>query len=257
MEGRLQPPSIDEHHAVTQLPLSPGRADHHTYVVQVPKDQVYRVPPPKNTVIAAQHRKPTNKKNPNTCYRSSWFFISLAILIVIALIITALYFIFKPKLPQFFVTKFEVKKPPTTTTTTTSKKNAYWVPHYLVSMRAENPNGRSGLSYAKDGGVSMYYNSIAVATGKFPGLDQEPGDSSPVKIELSGSKDRPLNADMRRSMNTTSKSHVAISFELEMKLEVKGRIGGIKIYRMNPTVNCKIKMSSLRDDARVLSQECN
>ncbi|XP_028755099.1 NDR1/HIN1-like protein 13 [Neltuma alba] len=253
MDGRLQPPPTDEHHAATPLPLPPGR-DHHTYIVQVPKDQVYRVPPPENAVFAEQRRNPINRKNTNTCYRSSWFLISLAILLVLALIIIALYFIFKPKLPEFSVTKFEVKRPPTSSS---SKKNAHWVPNYLVSMRAKNPNGRSGLSYAKDGDVSMYYDSIVVATGEFPGLDQDPNASSQVKIELSGSKGRPLNADMRRSMNSTSKSPVAISFELEMKLEVKGKIGGMKIYGMNPTVKCKIKLSSLRDDARVLSQECN
>ncbi|KAK4264899.1 hypothetical protein QN277_026018 [Acacia crassicarpa] len=254
MEGRLQPPAaIDEQNAVTPLPLPPGR-ERHTYIVQVPKDQVYRVPPPENALFVEQRRNPIKRKNNTTCYCSSWFLISLlAILIVTALTITSLYFIFRPKHPGFSVTKFEVKKPPTTTT---NKKNAHWVPHYLVSMRAKNPNGRTGLSYAKDGDVSMYCNSIVVATGKFPGLDQDPNASSALKIELSGSKDRPLNAAMKRSMNSTSKSQVAISFELEMKLEVKGKIGGLKIYGMNPTVNCKIKLSSMRDNARVLSQQC-
>lgn len=109
----------------------------------------------------------------------------------------------------------------------------------------------------KDGDVSMYYDDVVVAAGKFPGLVQGPGDSSPVRVELLGSKDRPLNADMRRSMNATSKRHVAISFELEMNLDVKGRIGVMKIYGMNPTVNCKVKLSSLlKNDTRVLLQEC-
>jgi len=37
------------------------------YVVQVPKDQIYRVPPPENAILAEHHGKPfrSNKKKPH------------------------------------------------------------------------------------------------------------------------------------------------------------------------------------------------
>lgn len=96
-----------------------------------------------------------------------------------------------------------------------------------------------------------------MASGKFPTLEQGPGDSTKVTFELAGLKDRPLNPEMKKSMDEKSGGkNVHIRLDLETKLEVKGRLGKVALYGMKPTMNCTMLLSSLRKDAHVLSQEC-
>lgn len=130
------------------------------------------------------------------------------------------------------------------------------MPQYFISLTAKNPNSKTGLSYRKDGDATLYYDNIPVAAGKTPALGQGKGDSSTMAIELAGVKGKPMNPEMKKSMNETSKGDIPISFELENEIQVIGKIDGLKVYSMDLIVNCRMKVSSLRGNARVLTQKC-
>ncbi|PNY08438.1 late embryogenesis abundant hydroxyproline-rich glycoprotein [Trifolium pratense] len=83
MEERASPPPApppQDSNSKPQLPtISPG-----TYVVRVPKDQIYRVPPPENARIAEQHRSAPRRETNGThccCIAFIVFFLAVAILI--------------------------------------------------------------------------------------------------------------------------------------------------------------------------------
>ncbi|XVF39496.1 hypothetical protein PTKIN_Ptkin01aG0039200 [Pterospermum kingtungense] len=57
-----------------------------TYVVQVPKDRIYRVPPPENALIAERHRNNQGSNCNNyrrCCSRRMCWFLSLVILVMV------------------------------------------------------------------------------------------------------------------------------------------------------------------------------
>ncbi|XVF36736.1 hypothetical protein REPUB_Repub19eG0083900 [Reevesia pubescens] len=68
-----------------------------TYVVQVPKDQIYRVPPPENALIAERHRSnhQGNKiDNRGCCSRRLIWLLSFVILVVVLGLIAWIVFMY-------------------------------------------------------------------------------------------------------------------------------------------------------------------
>ncbi|TKY60294.1 hypothetical protein E2542_SST17390 [Spatholobus suberectus] len=163
--------------ALPPLPPPPGRHGHghDTYIVQFPKDQVYRVPPPENALIVEQYRNPTTEKKRRRCccFCSRRFLLTLAIIVVAVVAIAGitlatLFFVFKPKAPGFTVSHVAVR----------GNKNS----EYEVSLRVKNPNGRLGIGY-ENGDVSLLFRETKAATGKFPTLKQRRDE--PVRLRLS------------------------------------------------------------------------
>lgn len=64
-----------------------------TYVVQIPKDQIYRFPPPENALHAQQRNIDSNQKK-RACMSCCLCFALLAAILVILLGIALVYFFF-------------------------------------------------------------------------------------------------------------------------------------------------------------------
>ncbi|PQM42818.1 hypothetical protein Pyn_34944 [Prunus yedoensis var. nudiflora] len=78
-----------------------------TYIVRVPKDQIYRVPPPEHATIVERHRNPgVNKKCCSYCCLGIIAFIILFIITLVAVILTMLA---KSGDPKFSVERVVVK----------------------------------------------------------------------------------------------------------------------------------------------------
>ncbi|GAU24548.1 hypothetical protein TSUD_148890 [Trifolium subterraneum] len=101
MKERASPPSApppQDSNSKPQLPaINPG-----TYVVRVPKDQIYRVPPPENAHIVEQHHSaPPKKTNCTRCYCITFIIIFLAVVILIGGVLGGLFFMAQqPRCPK-------------------------------------------------------------------------------------------------------------------------------------------------------------
>ncbi|XP_027364459.1 NDR1/HIN1-like protein 13 [Abrus precatorius] len=239
--------------AISPLPPPPGRAQHDMYIVQFPKDQVYRVPPRENALIIEKHRNPPPAQKRRGCCCLSgccgcgpriWLTIALIIISIVAIVgiaIAILYFIFNPTGPTFSVSDVVVKN--------LGNKNSR--PQYEVSLRAKNPNQRMGIDYA-NGDVWMLFEETKVATGRYPMMEQDRNESSTVKVELTGS-----NGALPKGMNSGIKSNKTLPLKLEMKLGVRIQAGGLETWTMKANVACEFEVSGLGSDTRVLSQQCD
>lgn len=246
-DGRISPTQ-------PPLPPPPGRPRHdNMYIVQFPKDQVYRVPPRENAMIVERYRNPPkvkkDKKKGRSCFCPRVLLtialIFVAIIAILGITLATLFFIFNPSGPTFSITNFKVKNPP-------GPKNT--VPKYGISLRAKNPNDRLGIVF-ENSEVTMLFEAAKVATGKFPRLEQNRNATTLFDVDLIGTNGA-LPKKMANSM-VDEKSKTPLSFGLSMRLRVRLVAGGINSWVMNSNVVCKFQVSSLGNNTRVLSQQCD
>jgi hypothetical protein len=251
MEGQRAPqnngttiPDDNDRVVSPHSPLAPppGRARHdNMYIVQFPKDQVYRVPPRENALIVERYRNPppNEKKGQRVCCCSPRLLFTIAIILVTIIAIVGLTFailliIFNPTGPTFTITNFVAK-------------NVTKPPHYEISLKVKNPNKRLGIIY-ESSEVSMLFDENEVAKGTFPKMLEQGKDSSTqFKVNVTGTS-RTLP---KKTGNT------AMAFELDMNLGVSVAASGIKTWIMKSNVVCKFKVNNLGSDSRILSQECD
>lgn len=264
MEGRVSPTTGDDPagddppllSAAYSSPPCSARPSHETYVIQIPKNQVYRVPPPENAIIAERFRNgpgpETNKaKKPRLSGRLLISIVVLIVFIIIAITMMILYLVLSPNGPMFSVLKVVVIQNPKSST---KSKNKH--PSYEISLAAKNPNTRTGFDYETSGGVALLFGGKEIANGKFPAFHQEKDNSTKLKLVMSGSTNAGLPHEMEKTMNET-KSKEPLSLALAMDVRMKMEFWFIKTWIMDSKTNCDFKVSTLGPDSRVVSQKCH
>jgi hypothetical protein len=239
-------PKIHDPVATSNQPFfEPG-----TYVIQIPRDQIYRVPPPGNASVAQRQRNPHQKKHKSCCGCSCFWccFIAITSGIAVAVTIVGLSFILlKPKDPEFQVQRFVVKNPQVS-------KHKYSYTNYDIRLNVHNSNRRSSILYQQGGAVSLSFRQQNVATGKFPTFHQGHKNSTDIGIVLKGTGVG-LPKDVQNSLRNR-KSKVPDSFSLKMNVPVKMKTSGFKTGRAEIVVTCDFTVQSLAQDTHILSQEC-
>ncbi|KAK7318591.1 hypothetical protein RJT34_03294 [Clitoria ternatea] len=241
-------PNGDMIAATSSLAPPPGRPNHDFYIVQFPKDQVYRVPPSENALIVEKYRdsKSREKRRGGCCsccclcprFMLTILLIIVSIIAVVGIAFAVLYFVFNPVGPTFAVSDVVVVK-----------NGANKKPGYEVSLKAKNPNGRLGVDY-KNGAVWMLYGATEIATGKFPALREDKDETREVKVELSGSSG-PLPKAM-----ADEKPNSHVDLKLLMKLVVRFASVGVETWDMRANVMCVLKVRGVGNNTGLLSQDC-
>ncbi|KAG7641652.1 hypothetical protein ISN44_As02g016510 [Arabidopsis suecica] len=246
----LDPPSHGSHHwrnhslnlsplpttSSPSLPPPDSIPELETYVVQVPRDQVYWTPPPEHAkYVEKRSKNPEKNKKKGCSKRLLWFFIILVIFgFLLGAIILILHFAFNPTLPVFAVERLTVNPS-----------------NFEVTLRAENPTSNMGVRYMmkKNGVVSLTYKNKSLGSGKFPGLSQAASGSDKVNVKLNGST---KNAVVQPR---GSKQPVVLMLNMELKAEYEA--GPVKRNK-EVVVTCDVKVKGLLDAKKVeiVSENC-
>ncbi|XP_013717023.2 NDR1/HIN1-like protein 13 [Brassica napus] len=221
------PRSLPPPHSIPEL---------ETYVVQVPRDQVYWTPPPEHAKYVEERRNNPEKNKKNGCSkRLMWFFIILIFFgFIIGAITLILHFVFNPTLPVFAVERLTVK------------------PNNIeITFRAENPTSNMEVSYMmeKTGMISLTYKNKSLGRGKFPKMSQAASGSDNVNVKLNGST---KNAVMPPR---GSKQPVSLVLMMELKADYEA---GPLIKNKEVVVTCDVKFKGLLDAKKVeiVSENC-
>ncbi|KAI9194789.1 hypothetical protein LWI28_009205 [Acer negundo] len=101
----IPPPSPEK-----SLPVpSPSPPSAGTYVIQIPKDQIYRVPPPDNALRYKHLSKPKSRKTRLRRCCCCFFVTLLVLLLLLAVSAAVLYFVFRPESPNYTVDDLSFK----------------------------------------------------------------------------------------------------------------------------------------------------
>ncbi|KAL0283167.1 UNVERIFIED_CONTAM: NDR1/HIN1-like protein 13 [Sesamum angustifolium] len=208
MEERLQPSSYDPKDKPPHPSPSSAAASLATYVVQIPRDQIYRVPPPEHARIVEDHKRNTSSKKAGGRSTVCCIFIPI---VVVSVIITAAvyglrYTLYDAKSPKFAVSGIQAKN---------LEGTGRRPPRYDVTLLANNPNTRMSISYLQGGkeGTLALKNQQIGKGGIQPMVKQESGTSA-VDVHVISSWVR----NERKDLNVTCEFKVRNSLTGKAKI---------------------------------------
>ncbi|KAL9689678.1 hypothetical protein QQ045_010067 [Rhodiola kirilowii] len=245
--GSIESSNIMEYAFNSPLPPPPGNAHRETYIVQMPRDQIFRVPPTENSNIDERFRQPLakEKSEKNLRLRSClpWLYASAVLFVITGLVILGLQLFLKPQNPEFTLENFVFK-------------NATR-PEYDISLIAKNPNKNLfRIFYEGAEDASLLYNRRSLAEGGFPALEQGPNESSDVRMSLSSLKRNLLPVDLEKSL-TRNKKMNELEFTLAMEMPIRSKLLVMPgLGSRNMSVKCVFTVDGLVPRSKILAQKC-
>ncbi|XP_068638377.1 NDR1/HIN1-like protein 13 [Aristolochia californica] len=236
----LDDPDLDP---LPPTPSLPFRSE--TYIVQLPKDQIYRIPPPENADYVDRHSRTISRKNPCLAFFSGLFGLLFFLFLFIAIVGIAFYVAFRPRFPSFSVQKLVVKHP----------ADKHLKPSYEFTLETRNRNPIMAIYYPSSGGATLSYKQTGIATGKTPILVQERHESKSFRLVLAGTNKR-LPQDVNKSMSN-KRRRVSVALALSMRMPVKLKVGSITLWAMHLSVNCDMTANTLAKGTKLKSQDCH
>lgn len=225
-----------------------------TYVVKVPKDQIYRVPPPENARLYKNYTRGKNRRS-RCCCCLCWL-IGLIFIFVILLGIAAgvLYLVFRPEALDYSVDRIAIKG--INLTSATASAGAELSPQFDVAVGARNPNEKLGIYYLEDSSVEVYYNSdVRLSNGALPAFYQPSNNVTVFKTALKGSGVVLTKEDRRALVEDQTKGKVPL--KLKLMAPVKIEVGSVKTWKFTVKVKCDLTVDKLTEHAKIVRESCH
>ncbi|KAJ1381546.1 Late embryogenesis abundant protein [Sesbania bispinosa] len=231
----------------SEKPIPPPGA----YVIKIPKDQVYRVPPPEN---ARRYDRYTRRKNRQCrcCCCFCWL-IGLIFVLLVLLGIAAgiLYLVFRPKAPNYSIDGIAIKGINVTSPSSTAAIS----PEFDVTVRADNPNKKIGIRYETDSSAEIFYNDVRLCNGALPAFYQPSNNVTVFETVLRGNGIQLRSEDRRALLEAQTKREVPLTVKLRAPVKIK--VGSVKTWKITVKVDCDVTVDKLTAQAKIVSRHCN
>ncbi|KAF8009411.1 hypothetical protein BT93_J0409 [Corymbia citriodora subsp. variegata] len=216
-----------------------------TYVIQLPKDQVYRVPPPENAKLFERYtRRGKRRGSPCCCI----FLAVAALTLLVGGGAGLFYLILRPEPPKYAVEGVTIGGVDLNTTSAMS-------PEIGLAVRAENPNDKIGIYYLGGSSVNMYYDGVRLAGGTLPAMYQSSNSYTVFNVTLTGSG-VVLTSDSSRNL-TAEQSQGSVPLKLTVKAPVKFKVGAVKTWKITVKLSCDVTVDKLTASAKVVHADCD
>lgn len=221
-----------------------------TYVIQIPKDQVYRVPPPENARRYQQFSGRKSGRNSCCCCCLCWLLVlAVSLVVLVGIAAGILYLVYRPESPNYSVEDVAVAGINVTSPT------AVISPRIDVAVRAENPNDKIGIYYERDSSVRVYYSGVKLCDGVLPAFYQPSNNVTVFKMALTGSGIELTESLLAALRGAQTQGKVPL--ELKLRAPVKIKIGSVKTWTITVKVNCDVTVDKLTADAKIVSKDCD
>lgn len=234
-----------------QPPVPPEERTKHpsgTYVIQVPKDQIYRVPTEETAQRYEEYTR--RRRRGSCCCRVLLWLAGVTLALVLALGITAgvLYLVLRPKVPSYTVEGVSVRGFNLSSPQALS-------PEFDVAVKAENPNGRIGIDYRDGGSVVVSHSGVDLCSGAWPAFYQGSKNATVFRAALRGSGVR-LGGAQRGALAAELRRR-AVPLEVGLRVPVRVRIGAATTLTVTVVASCVVTVDGLKARARVVSTSCS
>lgn len=232
-------------HPPDDRPVSPPSG---TYVIQIPKDQIYRVPPPENASRVRQYYARRKPRRSCCCRCCCLLFLIVAAVLLAGVAAAVFYFVAKPEAPDYSVTGLAINGLNLTSSSAVS-------PAVDVTVRAANGNDKIGIYYGGGSSVELYYTDVKLCDGALPAFYQPTNNVTVFTAALRG-KGIVLTSQVHREL-ATAQSQGKVPLRLRIKAPVKFKVGAVKTWEITVKVKCDITVDKLASKARVVSADCS
>uniref|UniRef100_A0A0D9XWI5 Late embryogenesis abundant protein LEA-2 subgroup domain-containing protein n=1 Tax=Leersia perrieri TaxID=77586 RepID=A0A0D9XWI5_9ORYZ len=212
-------------------PPSPG-----TYIVQIPKDQVLRVPPPDRARLYKKlaARPLRRRRLRRACCAAFCVFLLLATLA--AAFATAVYLIFRPRSPSFSISSLSIRGLDATT-------------QIDAAVRADNGgNKKAGIEYLDGGEIAVSYAGDRLAAGPWPAFRQEARNVTVFTAALVG-EGVSFTDEQRKRLAAG-----AVAMTVEAIVPVRVRFGKVlRTWTVDVKARCDVTVDKLAGNATAAS----
>ncbi|KAJ0979075.1 hypothetical protein J5N97_014549 [Dioscorea zingiberensis] len=250
MEDRIhpEPPSVGP--PPPPPPSKPDEKSHPrsgTYVIKIPKDQIYRVPPPENATLYESY---TRRATSNRCgsFLLNFILVILFLLSVLTAIGGLLYLFLHPKLPPSPRSPLLYQPQPLLSLPLGS-------PGSTPSSAPPTPTTRSASRYLPGGSISVSYSGVQLAISMAKVQAKNPGNITVLETELAGEGFRPTDAMEKALEAELRRGEVPLG--MAMTAPVKFFVASLTTWTFTVRVWCDVIVDRLTEDARIIGQECN
>ncbi|KAG7022047.1 NDR1/HIN1-like protein 13, partial [Cucurbita argyrosperma subsp. argyrosperma] len=240
-----KPPSLS---AAAEKPSpAPG-----TYVIQIPKDQVYRVPPPENAYHFDRYTRRKHRRSRSRCCCCLCWLLALIVILVVLLGIAAavFYFVVHPKSPNYSIDSIAIRGLNLTASSTSAIS-----PNFDVAVRADNPNKKIGIYYLTGSSVRIYFSDEKLSDGVLPDFFQPEKNITVFRSSVRGSGVN-LSNKATNAMIDSQNRH-AVPFKVEIRAPIKLKIGSVKSWKIRVKVFCDVTVDQLSAAAKIVSKNCD
>ncbi|KAF3327252.1 protein NDR1-like protein [Carex littledalei] len=222
-----------------------------TYVIQIPKEQILRQPPPEHAHRAKVYaRRPTRRRLMRRCCCSV---IASLILLIIAVGAAAgiLYLIVRPKAPSYSLKSVNI----TGIDPVLTSASAAISPIVEVTVDANNKNKRLSILYQSGGTVELYFQDTKLSSGDWPKFRQGPKNITDTQVQMTGSDI--LLTSVTRNALVNDQKNKSVPFTMHANVPVKVKYSFITSWKITAKVKCDITVDGITGEMAVLKKDCS
>ncbi|PKA63078.1 Uncharacterized protein AXF42_Ash007874 [Apostasia shenzhenica] len=223
-----------------------------SYVIQFPKDHIYRVPPPENEYRSKAYARRAARQKRRTCCRClAWTAGAFAVLaLALASAAAVLYLVFQPKIPNYSIDSIAVRGLNLSSNTADRPLS----PELDVAIRADNPNKKIAIYYRDGSSVAAAFADAVLCRGAWPVFYQGKRNVTVFITALKGSGIR-LSGATRKSL-TAAVNRGAVPLDFRVEVPVRVKFGAVTSWTVTVKARCDVTLDKLTADASVLSKKC-
>ncbi|PUZ43552.1 hypothetical protein GQ55_8G018200 [Panicum hallii var. hallii] len=235
------------HPSFNRLPSPPPG----TYIVQVPKDQVLRVPPPDR---ARRYKKLAARPARRRLLRRACCCSCAALLLLLLLAAAfagAIYLVFRPRAPTFSVASLSIRGLDGAPSSSSALS-----PELDATVRADNgANRKVGVDYRGGGSVTVSYAGQRLAAGPWPAFRQAPRNATVFAAAMRGRGVR-LSEEQARRL-AAERAAGAVPLAVEARVPVRLRFGKVlRTWTVDVKARCDVAVDRLEGDAAAVNRGC-
>jgi hypothetical protein len=221
-----------------------------TYVIQVPKEQVYRYPPPENSRRYANYtRKKTHPCRRCCCCLCGLIIFLITLVVLLILAAGAVALIFLPEKPNYELNSIAVKG------MNLNSSLSVISPEFDISIKADNNrNAKIGFHYDTDSSVEIFYKDVSLCRSAFPIFYQPPNNVTVIQMVLKSNGVELARSDRRALVKAVEKRRVPLSLAVNVALKVKV---GFMMLKIGLEHHCDVTVDELTAQARIVHKDCN
>ncbi|XP_047962184.1 NDR1/HIN1-like protein 13 [Salvia hispanica] len=219
-----------------------------TYVFQLPREHIFRHPPPENAAKYEKLRRDEERRN--RLRRCCLLLLFLLIIILAAAVaVLAIHYVLLFQSPSFEVTEIAVRGLNLTSDAPIS-------PEFDVTVRALNPNRKIGIHYLKESSVDVYCDGVVLGHGALPEFYQPRKNATTVRATAADSSVI-LGSAVKTELSSAQRRG-RVPLVLTVEAPVKFEVGFFNSWWViTAKVKCDVVLDELSDKAQIVSKHCD
>ncbi|KAJ4787048.1 hypothetical protein LUZ62_038294 [Rhynchospora pubera] len=231
--------------------LSASPVPNETYIIQIPKEQILRQPPPEHAHRAKVYaRRPLRRRAVRRCC-CSLIASLICLLIAVGAAAGIFYLIIRPKAPSYSLSSVNMTGlDPVLTSASTPLS-----PNVEATIEANNKNKHLSILYQSGGTVDLYFEDTKLCSGDWPKFRQGPKNNTALQVQMTGSGIL-MTANTRDSLVNDQKNQ-SVPLVMHAKVPVKIKYGPVTTWKITAKVKCNIVVDGIAGEMTVLKKDCS